>query len=189
MKKKEKREPLMYIHQPVFKQEEANMQTTYHVKQAAVKQEEKPAEKQEEKRKPETLKNEEAEKKKKKIENRWVEKWNVDEEKTAVKQPLKELEPILTQADEKPAEPVSKRPSWMEVKPVKSFQEMDLEEKLQHINRQFIPFPCEFVCEGTSHKGILRKLTEQEIHIKTFKDEQMTIKRQELKNIRLIGPI
>ncbi|WP_157796189.1 CotO family spore coat protein [Bacillus xiapuensis] len=171
-KKKKTREPLMYIQQPSFTSPEANMQQSYRGNSAKAEEEKK--------------------KKKKAKEHQPKEKWDLDEEEETLKrkaeqkqQPSDSVKPAEQKA-EQTDEPVY--PSWMNIRPVKSFQEMTLDEKLSHLSRQFIPFPCEFLCRGETYRGILRELTENEIKVKTFKEDTVTISRGELEHIQMIGP-
>lgn len=169
-KNKEKREPLMYIHQPVFTQQAANMQQSYHVKNDIREQ-------------INDLAKEESKKKRRKP----VSEETTDIEMDSIKSE-RIMEEMSSEKKEEEAEQKKKRPAWMAIKQVKPFKEMNLSEKLEHLQNQFIPYPCEFYCAGKSFKGMLIDLKEKELHVKTFKDEFITILRKDLKNVRLIGP-
>ncbi|WP_338753588.1 CotO family spore coat protein [Bacillus sp. FJAT-52991] len=162
-KKQEKREPLMYIQQPSLHSPEASMQQSFHTKNVEIKDEEQ--------------------KKKRRKEHRFVEKWDIEEEvNEKVKEGIKQEQSIEKSLEEKT------KPSWLGIKPVKSFQKMTMDEKLGHLSTQFIPFPCEFICKDQSYRGILKEWTNKKIKIKSFKEEIVMIDRADLKHIRIIGP-
>ncbi|WP_203362008.1 CotO family spore coat protein [Bacillus sp. REN10] len=161
--KKKKNEPLMYIQQPSLQYPEVSMQESFHMK---------------------NMENKEGVQKKKRVkEERFIEKWDIDEEiDTKVKEEAQFKQPT------EEAHEVNTKPSWLGIKPVKPFQEMTMDEKLNHLSRQFIPFPCEFICKEQSHRGILKEWNDREIKVKSFKEEIMIIDREDLQRIRIIGP-
>jgi len=167
MKKNEKkREPLMYIQQPSLPNQEAKMQHTY---------------------RGNSFDQDEVGRKKKKIkEHHLEEKWDSDVEEQNVE--AEELKVQSERSDEEGNKhEEDERPSWLGIRPVKSFQEMNIDEKLGHLSRQFIPYPCEFYVIDGSYRGMLHEMAEENITIKTFKNEVVTFVRKDLKNIKLIG--
>ncbi|PAQ14368.1 hypothetical protein CD798_10890 [Bacillaceae bacterium SAOS 7] len=162
-KKQEKREPLMYIEQPSLHYPEANMQQSFHAKNVEATSVEQ--------------------KKKKGKSHHLVEKWDVEEDVyQEVKEQIKPEQPVEESIEEK------KQPSWLGIKPVKSFQDMTIDEKLEHLSRQFIPFPCEFICKDQSYRGVLKEWNNKQMKVKSFKEEIVMIDREDLKQIKLIGP-
>ncbi|MGM7636167.1 CotO family spore coat protein [Bacillus sp. Hm123] len=162
-KKQKKREPLMYIEQPSLHYPEVSMQQSFHTKNVEMKESER--------------------KKKKEKERPLVEKWDVEGEVSErAKEEIKQTQPVEEPVEEQ------KKPSWLGIKPVKPFRNMTLDEKLEHLSRQFIPFPCEFICENQSYKGTLKDWADQKIEVKSFKEEIVIIDREELKHIKIIGP-
>ncbi|KAB7705010.1 hypothetical protein F9802_15735 [Bacillus aerolatus] len=165
-KNKEKREPLMYIHQPEFVWPEPVMQRVYHTKNESQKAEKNSKNQIYEETKKEKL---------------------AEETNQHVKEPeqvQKKKEPPKEEKKE-----VRERPAWMDIQPVKRFQDMKMDEKLQHLMTQFTTLPCLFDCGEQSHKGILREVSPTQIQVRTFKGDIVTIERQDLKRIKLLGPL
>ncbi|MEI5906551.1 CotO family spore coat protein [Bacillus spongiae] len=74
--------------------------------------------------------------------------------------------------------------------PTKPFTKMNIEEKLQHLNRfkyGKAPFPCEFLINNKIYRGVLVKYDGETIELKPFQGKQVLCKRKELKEIHLIG--
>ncbi|KMY53236.1 hypothetical protein AC623_03900 [Bacillus sp. FJAT-27231] len=173
---KEKREPLLYIHQPKFVFPEPVMQSTYHTKA-----------------KPERITKEPVE-----------DKQTGEEQTNPIHEAVKKEKPMLEETQkrkreskkepekhEPPKEEVpemKERPIWMGMRPVKRFYDMEMDEKLQHLSSQFTKLPCLFDCGTVAHRGILQEVTPDVIKVETVKNEVVTIERKELKQIKLLGP-
>ncbi|KUP07543.1 hypothetical protein Q75_04745 [Bacillus coahuilensis p1.1.43] len=101
-----------------------------------------------------------------------------------------DLEPqIHEETVEKTEQPISRdrKPAFQRVKP---FKEMDVEERLLHLNRfkgGKAPFPCTFVTNEGYYKGILVEYENDTIEVKPFQGEHVTFHRRQLEDILLIG--
>ncbi|OCA87345.1 CotO family spore coat protein [Pseudobacillus wudalianchiensis] len=173
---KEKREPLLYIHQPKFVFPEPVMQSTYHTKN------------QPERIKEEVVEGKQADKEQNnpiheavKTEELVME--DTKKRKREITKVFENDEPLGEEAPE-----TSEQPVWMGMRPVKRFHDMEMDEKLQHLASQFTKLPCVFDCGSVIHRGILREVTPDLITIETLKNETVTVERKELKYIRLLGP-
>jgi G3E family GTPase len=163
--KKEKatsKEPLLYIQQPKLQEVKGNMQVTYRSA--------KPIEKKV------NVPNQSIEldlKKHRDAENR--------NEKTDHKEKSEDT-PKNEKEDQMSAASTFRR--------LKPFKELNLEEKLEYISASIngkVPFPCEFSTETVSYKGVLSINNEHEIKLKTFQGEEVTIAKESLKSIKMIG--
>ncbi|MBB6443563.1 CotO family spore coat protein [Bacillus benzoevorans] len=84
----------------------------------------------------------------------------------------------------------SKKRHTVSLKRVKSFKEMDMEEKLEyleHFPKQLPPAPCIFTTGNRFIRGFLLSKMEHEIEIKTFDEKALQISISELKDIQMIG--
>jgi hypothetical protein len=166
--KKEKaisKEPLLYIQQPKLQEVKGNMQVTYRST--------KPKEKKE------NIPNQSVEldsEKQRVAENR--------NEKTYGKESIEDIQP---QTKTETEEPRSAAYSFRRLKP---FKELNLEEKLDYISDSIngkAPFPCEFCTDTFSYKGVLSFKNVHVIKVKTFQGEEVTIAKESLKSIKMIG--
>ena len=176
-KNKEKREPLLYIHQPKFVFPEPVMQSTYHMKDQAERMTEKEGEdKQAGKEQSNPI--HEAVKKEKPMMEETSKRRKENKQATANHEPPIEEHPEIKE-----------RPIWVGMRPVKRFHDMEMDEKLQHLASQFTKLPCIFDCGSVAHKGILQEVTPDLIKVGTFAGETVTIERKELQHIKLLGPM
>ncbi|MFK2825794.1 CotO family spore coat protein [Bacillus sp. B190/17] len=196
-KTEEKREPLLYIHQPQFVYPEPVMQSTYRSKdelketelaetetnQLETAQEEMDHVKDKQQKK-------EKNRKKKLYEAVKAEQPMIEEVQRQEKEVKKDLiKNEQLKEEEEETETETKQHVWRGMRPVKRFQEMEMDEKLQHLMSQFTTLPCIFECEEISHKGVLEEVTPEQIKVKTIQGEKVDIERKDLKRIRLLGPL
>ncbi|KKB38100.1 CotO family spore coat protein [Bacillus thermotolerans] len=170
-KNKKKREPLLYIQQPDFTFPDPVMQSTYHIKDGQ----------------DEELKKLEKELPALEVEQVKEEQLKPDE---SSEQPI--ADKLTEQPEQGKEEPVheerrKERPSWMKIQPLKRFQDMHIDEKLQYLTKQFAKLPCLFECGEASHAGVLVGVTPDQIRVQTHNDGEVTIERKDLKHIRLLG--
>ncbi|MEK4030880.1 CotO family spore coat protein [Pseudobacillus sp. FSL P4-0506] len=176
-KNKEKREPLMYIHQPEFVFPEPVMQSTYHTRSQPEQIKEKQVEDKQESKEPENRIHEAVKR----------EKPMMAESKKRKKEPETapvESEPLVEEKQE-----IGEQPVWRGMRPVKRFYDMEMDEKLQHLMTQFTSLPCVFDCGEVSHKGILREVSPDQLKVQTLKGETVIIERKDLQHIQLLGPL
>lgn len=181
-KSQEKREPLMYIHQPNFTFPEPVMQSTYHTRDQ-----------------PEQIKEEQVEDKQESKEQEGK------EQESRLQQVVKREKPMMAESKKRKKEPgtapiesqplveekqeIAERSVWRGMRPVKRFYDMEMDEKLQHLMAQFTSLPCEFDCGEVSHKGILREVSPDQLKIQTLKGETVIVERKDLQQIQLLGPL
>ncbi|KRG15971.1 CotO family spore coat protein [Lederbergia galactosidilytica] len=82
----------------------------------------------------------------------------------------------------------SSKKNW-NLTPVKAFKEMSISEKLQYllqVPRSQPPFPCEFIKEDERIRGILESKKGDNIQVKTFNGDVLTIAIEDLQAIRII---
>lgn len=174
-KKKTKREPLLYIHQPDFTVIAGKMQESYSLK--------------------------EAEKTKSPMPKQSV----VEESEVAVEEQRKsigmtkvvpdevaltpeEVQKTVEAYDQNAEQEAEKREYGM--RRLKSFREMDIEERLVyllHFPKQLPPVPCRFQTEKKEWRGILIEKTDEQIVLKLFDQSEITIPIQDLIAVRMIG--
>jgi hypothetical protein len=73
---------------------------------------------------------------------------------------------------------------------VKPFKEMNVEEKIEYLLVTISgrpPFPCVYVTEEGSFKGIIHKHDGEAIEVKTFQGDNVRIKKNALHEIKMIG--
>ena len=174
---KEIKEPLLYIQQPNLVKPEPKMQESYHIiiapeKEILVENEEEQIGENRQVQVEDRKENKESEP-------------NYSRERSKIAESDEELLQINEEKTEEETD--EHRPSWLSIKPVKPFAEMTVEEKISHLYGQFIPFPCEFVVQEASYRGILIGAEESKVTIKTFKEEVIQINRSDIRNIKLIG--
>ncbi|NQD67235.1 hypothetical protein HP456_15070 [Bacillus haikouensis] len=166
--KKEKatsKEPLLYIQQPKLQEVKGNMQVTYRSAKPKEKKENIPNQSI-------ALDSE----KHRDVENR--------NEKTYQKETSEDRQP---QTKSEKEEPKSAAYSFRRLKP---FKELNMEEKLDYISASIngkVPFPCEFSTDTVAYKGVLSVKNDHELKVKTFQGEEVTIAKESLKSIKMIG--
>ncbi|MBM7586547.1 oxalate decarboxylase/phosphoglucose isomerase-like protein (cupin superfamily) [Bacillus pakistanensis] len=73
---------------------------------------------------------------------------------------------------------------------VKPFKEMNLEERIEYLLVTISgrpPFPCEYITEEGSFRGIIQKHDGEAIEVKTFQGDNVRIKKSALHEIKMIG--
>jgi hypothetical protein len=165
--KKEKetsKEPLLYIQQPKLQEVKGNMQVTYRSAKPKEKKEIVPTPSIE----PDAVKHHDAE-------NR--------NEKTYGKEPSDDFPQPKSETEES-------RSAAYSFRRLKPFKDLNLEEKLDYISASIngkAPFPCEFSTDTFTYKGVLSMKNNQEIKVKTFQGEEVTMAKESLKSIKMIG--
>ncbi|CAM4057958.1 CotO family spore coat protein [Lederbergia lenta] len=172
-KEMKKGEPLLYIHQPDFVKPDLNMQDMYKTEE---KEEEDESTKKEKVNSNLNESNSNQHIKPDDVESHQEEK-NLEKEKNeqleAPKFPIKQMH--------------KKNVGGM--KKVKSFREMDIEEKLRYLSsfpENQPPYPCEFVTNNQRYQGIVISLNNEQASIKTFSDAVIDIMVSDVKAIRII---
>jgi hypothetical protein len=93
--------------------------------------------------------------------------------------------------EEKPDLPLDTRTKQIfTFKRVKSFKEMNTEEKVDYLvnfPKLLPPVPCVFIMSNSSIRGFLVSKIEEEIEIKTFDEKIIHIQTNELNDIKIIG--
>ncbi|MCA1056717.1 spore coat CotO family protein [Rossellomorea aquimaris] len=154
------KEPLLYIQQPKLEEVKGNMQVIYR------------STKSKEKKEPTAEK---------------IKETRMDH----VVEPKSRLEEVNESS--KPGAETDKevpKSSSYSFRRLKPFKELNLEEKLEYINASIngkVPFPCEFKTDDASYKGVLTSMDEAGIAIKTFQGEEVSIPKNELKSIKMVG--
>lgn len=179
-KNKEKREPLMYIHQPKFVFPEPVMQSTYHAKDRSEQRRDVQAEEKQEEQIQEKAIHQAVKKEKPMMAETPPKK---RKERKQVPIPIASEPPVQEKSE------AEEQPVWSGMRPVKRFNDMEMDEKLQHLMTQFTSIPCIFDCGKISHKGMLSEVTPDNIEVKSLKGENVTIDRKELQHIHLLGPL
>ncbi|KRG10873.1 hypothetical protein ACA29_19665 [Lederbergia galactosidilytica] len=83
----------------------------------------------------------------------------------------------------------SSKKNWNLTPVRKAFKEMSISEKLQYllqVPRSQPPFPCEFIKEDERIRGILESKKGDNIQVKTFNGDVLTIAIEDLQAIRII---
>ncbi|MGR3763567.1 CotO family spore coat protein [Rossellomorea sp. NS-SX7] len=160
------KEPLLYIQQPKLQEVKGNMQVVYRSTKSKERKE---------KRSTQPIESQ-------------IEKTHDEAEPVKSKKPDRELNeetkahPQLAAGESKSAITSFKR--------LKPFKELNLEEKLNYISASIngkVPFPCEFSTDSAAYKGVLIDMDESDIKLKTFRGEEVSIAKDSLKSIKMIG--
>ncbi|MEH7346416.1 CotO family spore coat protein [Bacillus sp. JJ1532] len=100
-----------------------------------------------------------------------------------------EAENRETQED-KPFTPHIKKMPSLSFKRLKSFKEMNTEERLNYLlnfPKQLPPVPCMFETDASSFRGVLIGKTEEMIEIKLLDGKTKELHIQSIKEIRMVG--
>lgn len=188
-KQQEKKEPLLYIHQPVYKAPTVKMQESFSIKEAERRKllllKQREAEKKPEIEKPEQKKRKSPEPKGEFKEGKSVEK------ETTLNLTPEEVQNTINeynQSHEK-KEP-EKRRNAQGLRRVTPFREMEIAEKLNYLYnfpRQLPPVPCLFQTKTNALRGILIEKSDEEIEVKLFDKTVKTIPIKELTEVKMIG--
>lgn len=106
-----------------------------------------------------------------------------------------EIDDIISENEEeknaKNEEPLLLAKPALSFTPVKKFKDMDIDERLAYLAKfkgKLAPFPCEFLTDtGESYRGILVGYDEDEVLIKPFNKEEVSINKHEIKAINIVG--
>lgn len=208
MSTNQSREPLLYIMQPAIKYPKANMQETFIVAKTS-KAPNKPLLNKEAKNKYDTqmetalsaqdeqvIENEDhqdqlLEQKKEKKGRKKVPSNNKNLEAKEVQEIIHQYHQNQSEKEQSPSPSESKRKQHpYSFKRVKSFKEMNIQEKLNyldHFPKQLPPVPCIFISKNSSIKGFLLHVTEEVIEIKQFNDKTVELSINEITEIKMIG--
>lgn len=170
-KELKKGEPLLYIHQPDFVKPELNMQDMY-------KTEDEKEEENLNETIDDTLKDPNSHQ-------------HIKTDDTDVHQQESKVEKELNNQIEIPKLPIKQlQPKNIGgMKKVKSFREMDIEEKLRYLSsfpENQPPYPCEFITENQRYQGIVLSFNNGLASIKTFSDAVVNVTVSDVKAIRII---
>jgi Spore coat protein CotO len=75
-------------------------------------------------------------------------------------------------------------------KPLTPFKDLDMDGKIEYMQQSIMgraPFPCAFQTEDGVYRGVLTSADGTSIEIKTFQGEEITLKRNSIKAIKIIG--
>lgn len=202
------RDPLLYILQPDISYPKADMQQTYVTKKKLMEEEKSKLDIEETKKNDRDKENSLDTIEKTEVENQDTKNLS-DEEGNQKKNNRKgqkgkkedlhseEVQKVINeyQQDNKEVEKSSspfttKKQQAYSLRRVKSFKEMDTEERLNyliHFPKQLPPVPCVFVTKTTSVRGFLLKKTDEIIEIKQFNDKVMEISMDDLMEVKMIG--
>lgn len=185
MNVKNKRQPLLYIHQPDLSFPQTSMQTSFSSKQPAVEEEEKAAaqlnidemaEKAEASAIEEKAKDEVIEEKKaEEIQNKADLASYGTEAK--VQEVISEFEKVQN----------NERKGLQRIKKFKEMNKLERIDYLLHFPKQLPPVPCVFISEGEEVRGFIVSSENDEIKVRTLDGNIQTIDLQLLKTIKMIG--
>lgn len=193
-KQKEKREPLLYIHQPAFKAPEGKMQETFSSRKAEERKREQLLEKDLEKKSPGNSE-EKRVKKKGKIFSEELQGVTGGFASPSHKEqlPSEEVQKMIEEYDEEKREISSESEDSQSdffFKRVKSFKEMNVMERLDYLNdfpKQLPPVPCLFQTDKKAVRGFLTEKTEERIEVKLLDKSTISIPINEIKQVKMIG--
>ncbi|OIU72488.1 CotO family spore coat protein [Rossellomorea aquimaris] len=166
--KSSNKEPLLYIQQPKLQEVKGNMQVVYRSSKRKEKKEANPA---------------------RPIENK-TDSHKIDSG-VSTSPPVSEVSEIEIEtslAHEAARE--DSKPPMQAFRRLPPFKELNLDEKLEYITASIngkVPFPCEFSTGNDTYKGVLITKTESEIRLKTFQGDEVSVARDSLKSIKMIG--
>jgi hypothetical protein len=183
----QKREPLLYIHQPEFQPPEGKMQESFSAKQA-------------EKRKQQLLKQKKPQntladsEEKKPAKTKEVHEESVLESTTNKnKTPLsaEQVQKTIEEYDNTSSNDNQKRQhQGFSFRRVKPFREMDVNERLDYLAnfpKQLPPVPCLFQTENKAMRGILMEKSTDQIVLKLFDKTEVAIPVEDIIEVRIIG--
>jgi hypothetical protein len=183
-KQQQKREPLLYIHQPEFQPPKVKMQEAFSAKQA-------------EKRKQQLLKLKQQDTTVESVEKKAVRKMEVQEERVFGAKPIpKEPELSIQKVQETIEEyensnvEENQRSHGFSFKRVKPFREMNIDEKLDYLAnfpRQLPPVPCLFQTENKAMRGLLKEKSGDVVVLKLFDKTEVSVPINDLIEVRMIG--
>lgn len=179
------KKPLLYIHQPRLNDVKSSMQEVYRGSSSIVQpeREERNTQPIEMKRKSTEL-----------IEAAPLGRLKQPEYHTIVKRDTIEARPILKEISNKEeaiqgeARPEHSHDGYF--KPLTPFKDLDMDGKIEYMQQSIMgraPFPCAFQTEGGVYRGVLTSADSASIDIKTFQGEEITLTRNSIKAIKIIG--
>ncbi|WP_338472187.1 CotO family spore coat protein [Niallia sp. XMNu-256] len=118
------------------------------------------------------------------------------EKKVSKKIEAEEVREIIEQyhqvqsVEEDPSPSLPRTKKSYSFKPVKSFKEMAIPDKLNYLSnfpKQLPPVPCIFITQNSSIKGFLLHSAEDFIEVKQFNNKKIELYTSDLINIKMIG--
>ncbi|WP_187443480.1 CotO family spore coat protein [Rossellomorea aquimaris] len=179
------KKPLLYIHQPRLNDVKSSMQEVYRGSPSIVQpeREERNTQSIEMKRNSAEL-----------IEAAPLGRLKQPEYHTIVKREPKEVRSIIKETTN--SEEANQRESGLVhshdgyFKPLTPFKDLDMDGKIEYMQKSIMgraPFPCAFQTEEGVYRGVLTSADSASIDIKTFQGEEVTLKRNSIKAIKIIG--
>ncbi|MFI8577162.1 CotO family spore coat protein [Rossellomorea aquimaris] len=180
------KKPLLYIHQPRLNEVKSSMQEVYRGSSSIVQ-----SKKEERNTGPIEMKRKSAEL----FEAAPLGRLKQPEYHTIVKRETQEVRPIIKETPNSEEEPnigevVREHSHDGYFKPLTPFKDLDLDGKIEYMQQSIMgraPFPCAFQTEEGVYRGVLTSADGASIDIKTFQGEEITLKRNSIKAIKIIG--
>jgi hypothetical protein len=170
-KEQQKREPLLYIHQPGFHFPEGKMQKSFSAKQAERKiivEEDK------------TIKEQK---------NQWENRSAIEPQQVENTLTSEEIQQTIEDYEQKNKIQESGHGEFG-LRRLKPFREMDLIERLdylEHFPRQLPPISCIFQTEKKAIRGILLEKSEHVVVIRLFDKTEVEVAIKDLIEVRMVG--
>ncbi|MGM0826875.1 MAG: CotO family spore coat protein [Bacillota bacterium] len=179
------KKPLLYIHQPRLNDVKSSMQEVFRGSSSIVQ-----PKKEEGNTRPIEMKRKSAEL----FEAAPLGRLKQPEYHTIVKRETQEVRPIIKEAS-KSEEPIQGELGLEHshdgyFKPLTPFKDLDLDGKIEYMQQSIMgraPFPCAFQTEEGVYRGVLTSADGASIDIKTFQSEEITLNRNSIKAIKIIG--